>query len=143
MNPGERRPVPNSAPGFDGFEPGSRLVANISDGSGGFFAGGKLTATEIGSVETRGVTRALGTMPVRGTPLDGRSLDSVLTAISGSPRTLPEDATRWIVRTGGTGKAFVPRGTTVVVPPAGLELPERIGQALEAGRWGRLRPIPR
>lgn len=62
-------------------------------------------------------------------------------------RSFEEDvgATRWLE--GGSGKAFgghgietvytgtttVPAGTTVVVPPPGLALPEKIGQAIESG----------
>jgi RHS repeat-associated protein len=58
----------------------------------------------------------------------------------------------WIfqLRPGGTGQALaghgretgfvpnfiVPSGTTFIAPPAGVGVPERIGQAIEAGKWG-------
>jgi hypothetical protein len=41
-----------------------------------------------------------------------------------------------------TGTFVVPSGTTVYVPPAGLELPESIGQAIEAGRWWEVAAHP-
>jgi len=60
------------------------------------------------------------------------------------------------VKPGGTGQAFAghgietslagttvsPKGTTVVMPPPGMRLPDHLGEAIEAGRWWEVAADP-
>ncbi|MEJ7608185.1 MAG: putative adhesin [Bryobacteraceae bacterium] len=105
-------------------------------------------AAYMGAAITYGVLAPPGSPDFPG-PWDdvGKSFQAYRSSASGAPGGVSPGGTGQALAGHGiettlAGTARVPQGTTVVAPPAGMRLPDRLGAAIEGGRWWEVAADP-